>query len=157
MSPPRWLTWTPEASIMEKTPVPELTKPTKPDFVSFVGPKVGAFPIIEASEFEQSPIRTWPFERQPRQDFDPLWGDPCPCGFREWWKLPGPVLKCKACGCVVQSKYWLPEAAEVDTRNDNGTTPAQQCYVHPQNRMDWWCRRDGSRVCGLCTPNPATI
>jgi hypothetical protein len=107
MSTSRWLTWTPEASIMQKTPDPELTKPTKPDFVSFVSPHVGTFPITERAklESEQSVSRTWPIKRQPRQDCDPLWGDPCPCGSREWWKLPGPILKCQACGCMVRSKY----------------------------------------------------
>jgi len=44
-------------------------------------------------------------KRQPREDFDPLWGDPCPCGSSDWWKLPGPVLECQTCGCLVRSKY----------------------------------------------------
>src|SRR6516164_722543 len=50
MSRSRWLTWTPEASIMQKTPDPELTKPTKPDSVSFVSPRIDAFPIIETTK-----------------------------------------------------------------------------------------------------------
>jgi len=46
-----------------------------------------------------------PVEQQPREDFDPLWGDPCPCGSREWRKLPGPILECQACGGLVRSRY----------------------------------------------------
>lgn len=95
MSPSRWLNWTP---IMEKTPNHELTKPTKPNFVSFVSPTIGTFPIIEAARQE-------PGATQPREDFDPRLGDPCPCGCREWWKKPGATLECKSCGGLVRSRY----------------------------------------------------
>jgi hypothetical protein len=36
MSTSRWLAWTPKGRKIEKTPDPELTKPTKPGSVSFV-------------------------------------------------------------------------------------------------------------------------
>lgn len=61
MSTSRWLTWTPGASIIEKTPEPELTKPTKPDSVSFVSPQAGIFPIIEtAKDDAQSTVEVPP-------------------------------------------------------------------------------------------------
>jgi hypothetical protein len=129
MSPSRWLTWTPEASMMQKTSDPELTKPTKPGFVSFVSPHVGASPIIERAklESEESVTRTWPVKRQSRQDFDPLWGDPCPCGSREWWKLPGPILECKACGRSARSEYLARGTAEQSAAKRHGNHWSNSC------------------------------
>jgi Protein of unknown function (DUF3631) len=58
---------------------------------------------------------------------------------------------------VAPSNPPLRNQVNAESTPTNGRAPAQPCYVHPENRTDWWCRRDGSPVCGLCTPNPATI
>lgn len=50
MSTSRWLSWTPGASVIEKSPEPELTKPTKPNSVSFVSPPSGQISIIEGAK-----------------------------------------------------------------------------------------------------------
>ena len=53
MSTSRWLTWTPVASVIEKTPEFELTKPPQGSFEGFVGATPGTFekaePVIESA------------------------------------------------------------------------------------------------------------
>lgn len=59
----KWLTWTPRAETIEKTPAMEPTKPTEPSFVGFEGSTLADCPIIRGSEeqaggpcvLEQSP------------------------------------------------------------------------------------------------------
>jgi hypothetical protein len=117
MSTSRWLTWTPQRTteIIEKSLEPRPSKPPKPGFEGFEGSSLGSFSIMEAKEPEIVPLPVAYFQQhdgsglgslqQRRGKPDPLWGDPCACGAREWRKLAGPRLECKACGCVVRSEY----------------------------------------------------
>jgi len=50
MSTSRWLHWTPKASIIHKTSEPEPTKPTEPNFVSFVSGLPDSLQKIKAAE-----------------------------------------------------------------------------------------------------------
>jgi hypothetical protein len=50
MSTSRWLTWTPATSIRKETSEPELTKPTKANFDSFVRSPLELFQRIEQPE-----------------------------------------------------------------------------------------------------------
>jgi hypothetical protein len=120
----RWLTWTPEAPIIEKTPNPPLPKLTKPDCVSSVSAHLDPFPIIE------------PAGGAPKGDPDPMMGDPCPCGSREWWKLAGPTVECKACGRTVRL---------------GGSAPTS-CYNHGA-ATTWWQQPWGDWVCRRCHPS----
>ena len=44
--------------------------------------------------------------QQPRAEFDPLWGDPCSCGSRDWQRKGCSAnLECLRCGGVVHSEY----------------------------------------------------
>ena len=98
----RWLTWIPTriAGTIEKGPDLGPSEPSKLDSGGFGSARRGALPIIKAAS-QETPLSV---------DFvsgklDPLWGDPCPCGSREWLKMPGPMLKCKDCGRIVRSEY----------------------------------------------------
>jgi hypothetical protein len=37
--------------------------------------------------------------------FDPLLGDPCPCGSRDWHQLSGRMLMCDGCGRKVVTAW----------------------------------------------------
>jgi hypothetical protein len=124
MSLSRWLNWTPGMPITGEDRYAELTKPPKPEFVSFVSCATGPSAAIEVTVrqvvFLPVPCvcseKLLPHFRHhdgsgPETDhwrapvLDPLWGDACPCGGREWRKLDGPKLECALCRRVVRSEY----------------------------------------------------
>ena len=76
------------------------SEPSKPGSGGFGGPSRGTLPIIEAVGAEAPSSADFVSGK-----LDPLWGDPCPCGSREWWKMDGPMLECKDCGRLVRSEY----------------------------------------------------
>src|SRR5258708_25075604 len=98
----RWLTWTPTKIVgtIEKGPEMGPSEPSKPGSGGFGSPSWGVLPMIDGAG-PKTPLSADLVSGK----LDPLWGDPCPCGSREWWKMRGPVLECKACGRSVRSEY----------------------------------------------------
>lgn len=125
MKTSHWLNWTPGTPITGEDRYAELTKLPKTEFVSFVSSAIGPSAAIEVTVrqvvFLTAPCvcseKLLPHFRHhdgsgPAADYwrarpvlDPLWGDLCPCGGREWRKLDGPKLECALCHRVVRSEY----------------------------------------------------
>lgn len=108
----RWLTWIPPTTseIRETRLDVEPPKPSKHGCEGFEGSSADTFSIIEPTEPKATPH----FERRdetecgldrPLDKVDPLWGDPCPCGSRDWRMMSDAMLECIVCGKVVRSDY----------------------------------------------------
>src|SRR4051812_38586590 len=95
----RWLTWTPTgiAGTIAKGPELGPSEPSKLGSGGFGSPSRGTLPIIDTVGRLTPHLGSG--------ELDPLWGDPCMCGSREWLKMPGPMLECKDCGRIVRSEY----------------------------------------------------
>jgi hypothetical protein len=106
MSVSRWLTWTPlrrTIDVLGKHLELELPKPPKMLSEGFGG-----------WSWDSSSISEQRIHKNGRDDrvhelpvtLDPLWGDPCSCGGRDWHRIArSPHLECLTCGRVVYSDY----------------------------------------------------
>jgi hypothetical protein len=108
MTVSRWLTWTPGRSneITDKQLEPEPSKLPKPGFEGFGGSRPGKFSVIEQRFHYHNGNVSRNSDRPRREALDPLWGDPCSCGGRDWRRKGwSPNLQCLDCGRVVHSDY----------------------------------------------------
>jgi hypothetical protein len=105
MSISRWLTWTPPRTTETtgKCLEPEPSKPPKSPFEGFGGRCSGVPAFVEA-RFRKNVEDDR--DKQRSIACDPLWGDPCSCGGRDWHRKElDPNLQCLNCGRVVYSHY----------------------------------------------------
>jgi hypothetical protein len=113
----RWLSWTPPRPIGTIGSRSDLSpsEPSKPSFGGLEGLSPSMFPIIEATTPDTIPIASRARAEealshvQEHHQLDPLWGDSCRCGAREWRKMAGPMLRCIACGRIATSEYLAKE------------------------------------------------